>query len=516
MLDCKIVGGSLLDGTGAAAARLDVGVEGDRIAALGDLSRAEARTVVQAGGRCVVPGFVDVHSHSDAFLLIEPSAPSKLAQGVTTEVVGNCGCSAAPLADPGHLSSDWRAYEYPAPWRTMGEYRQRVAGVTPAPNVVMLAGHGMLRKWVMGHEPRPARPEEQAAMVRLLDQCFDEGARGFSTGLIYPPGLFAGPDEITALARVAARRGGLYASHMRNEGPGLIEAIDEILAVARDSGARIQISHLKTQGPAAWPRLGEALERLRRARDEGIEVAADRYPYTASSTDLDVVLPTWAKGGGAEAILARLRDPALRARIRADVDAARPPSYWKTVTVGSTAEPRFHGQPLTEVAGALGLDPVDAALRLIESDELKTSAFFFGMNEANLWAILAEPDVMIGSDASIRALDGPLSRDYPHPRAFGSFPRFLRAALDGRTVPLPEAVRKMTALPAAQFRLAGRGTLARGAFADVVVFDPATVRDRATYACSRQLAEGIEWVLVNGVPTVANGRLTGRRAGRIL
>ncbi len=515
-LDYTIVGGEVLDGTGAAAVRADVGVAGDRIAEVGDLRRAEARTVVNAAGLCVAPGFVDAHSHSDAYLLIEPSAPSKIAQGVTTEVLGNCGASAAPLAAREHLASDWRGQTYPGAWRTMAEYARLLEQVRPAPNALLLAGHGMLRKAIMGHAARPARPDERAAMARLLDESMDGGARGFSTGLIYPPGCFAQPEEIADLARVAARRRGIYTTHLRNEGAQVLAALDEALAVARVSGVRLQVSHLKTQGAAAWPLVGAALERLRRARADGIEVAADRYPYIASGTDLDVVLPAWASAGGAEAILGRLRDPAQRARLRTEIEAARPAPTWNTVVIGSTSDPRFHGTPLPDVAAALGLDPIETVLRLIEEDRLATSAFFFGMNEDNLWTILADPHVMPGSDASVRALDGPLSRDYPHPRAYGTFPRFLRAALDGRTVPLPEAIRKMTSLPAAQFRLERRGVLRRGAFADLVVFDPAAVRDRATFAQPRQLADGMVWVLVNGVPAVAAGRPTGRRAGRVL
>jgi N-acyl-D-amino-acid deacylase len=302
---------------------------------------------------------------------------------------------------------------------------------------------------------------------------------------------------------------------MRSESSALIEALAETIGVARATGVRIQVSHLKTSGQANWHLVDAALGLIRRARQEGVEAAADRYPYTSSCTDLDVIFPNWATEGGRAAELGRLRDPATRARLRAELLAARTERSWGAITIGSTSEGNapFRGQPLEAVAATLGMEPVDAALHLIETDNLGTSAFFQGMSETNLWRILAEPYVMIGSDASLRAPWGPLSRDFPHPRAYGSFPRFLRASLDGQTVPLPEAIRKMTSLPAGQFRLEDRGTVREGAYADLTVFDPAAVRDCATYAAPHQLSQGIRHVTVNGVITLQSGALTGRRAG---
>jgi N-acyl-D-aspartate/D-glutamate deacylase len=399
----------------------------------------------------------------------------------------------------------------------VAEYRRLLEQVRPAPNVVLLVGHNTLRGGVVGYDARPATPDELARMARALEEALADGARGFSTGLIYAPGRFAEHAEILALAAVAARRGGLYTSHMRSEGRGLLEAINEALAVGRASGVRIEISHLKTAGRESWPLVEPALERIESARREGLVVAADRYPYTASNTDLDVVLPAWAAAGGRDAVLQRLRDPAQRQRLRDELERARPADYWTTVTIASCpSHPAVQGTPLVEAAAALGRSPVEAVLHLLDADELRTTAFFHGMCEANLWRILAVPWVMLGTDASLRAPEGPLSRDYPHPRAYGTMPRFLRAALDGRTVPLPEAVRKLTSLPAGHFGLAGRGVIAPGQAADLVVFDPATLEDRATYAAPHQLAGGIERVIVNGVVTLANGRLTGDRGGTVL
>ncbi|MEI7435402.1 MAG: D-aminoacylase [bacterium] len=519
MFDLIIRGTTIYDGTGAPARTGDVAVNGDRIAAVGELACAGARETISAAGKALCPGFIDVHSHSDAYLLIEPSAPSKISQGVTTEIVGNCGASAAPRTPLTRLPSDWADKPYPAAWESVADYRALLEQVRPAVNVVMLAGHNRLRSDIMGYAARPATAAEVAEMCRLLEQAFDEGVHGLSSGLLYTPGCFSESGEVEALARVTARRGGIYTTHMRSEGARLLESLDETLALGRSTGVRLEVSHLKTSGRAHWGKLDAALERLRAARAEGLVVAADRYPYTAASTDLDVLLPEWASGDGRDAVLARLADPVQRARIREDILSGRAGDYWGMVQIASTHHPdnlRFQGRMLTEVAASLGLEPVDAALHLMATDTLHTSAFFFGMSEANLTRILAEPYVMIGSDASLRAPDGVLSRDHPHPRAYGTFPRFLRAAFDGRTVPVAGAIRKMTALPASHFGLKDRGRIAPGFFADLVVFDPAGVRDLATYEHPHRFAAGIEQVIVNGTLTYHDGSFTDTRAGRVL
>ena len=519
MLDVKIEGGTVFDGGVAEGVRADVGLRGDRIDAVGELAAAPARRTIRAEGRAVAPGFIDVHSHSDAYLLIEPAAPSKLCQGVTTEIVGNCGASAAPLLGAYRMPSDWADKAYPGAWRTVAEYRTLLAAARPAPNVALLIGHNTLRAGVMGYGNRPASLAEADAMAAALERALEEGGIGLSSGLIYAPGMFAGREELIALARVAARRGGIYASHMRSESGGLLAAIEEALAIGRAAGVRVQVSHLKAAGRANWGLLDRALGLLRAARERGEPVAADRYPYLAGATDLDVVFPAWAAEGGRDAVLARLRDRASRARLHRELCASRPAEDWAAVTIGSTTHPdnaRFRGMPLTEVADRLGVDPVEAILRLVESDRATTGAFFAGLSEENLRRVLAEPYVMIGSDASLRAPTGPLSHDHPHPRAYGAFARVLRMARDGVTVNLPEAVRKMTGLPAEQFRLRDRGRIRKGAYADVVVFDPETVRDEATYGEPHRPAAGVEWVLVNGTVTVADGRFTGDRAGRFI
>ena len=518
-MDWILRGGQVADGLGGEPVRADVGIAGDRVAAVGNLAGAEAANEIDAAGRLVCPGFIDVHTHSDAYLLIEPGAPSKIRQGVTTEITGNCGASAAPRGPGYTMPSDWLEQEYPGDWQSVAEYRALLAAQRPAVNSAMLIGHRAVRAAVMGIEPRAATPDEIAKMCGWLDQALEEGGAGLSTGLVYAPAMFAQPEEIQALARVAARRGGIYATHMRSEGGALLEAIDEALDVARATGVRLQISHLKTAGRANWGKREAALEKIRAARAAGLSVASDRYPYTASCTDLDVILPEWASQGGRAAILARLRDPGERAKIRAEMAAERDEAYWEGVWIGSTRHPDnapFAGKPILKAAEAWKLHPLDAVLRFMETDELFTGGIFFGMSEENMWRILAEPWVMIGSDASIRSPEGPLSHDHPHPRAYGTFGRFLRAALDGKTVGIGEAVRKMTSLPAEQFRLKDRGVLRAGAYADVVVLDPKTVRDRATYEKPHQFCEGVSGVWVNGVVTVCDGKDTGGRGGRYL
>jgi len=519
MFDIKITNGQVLDGTGSSPVRLDVGITGDRISALGDLSAAESHFTLHASRKIVCPGFIDAHSHSDAYLLIEPLAHSKIYQGITTEVVGNCGASAAPLAGDYHIPMDWLDLEYPGKWNSVAEYRDLLEQVRPALNVVLLIGHSTLRAGVVGYENRPANDSELQEMVRLFEQSLDEGGRGLSTGLIYAPGMFAPREELVELAKVAARHDGIYASHMRNEGAHLLEAIKELVSIGKDAEIKAEISHLKTSGRNNWGLIDDALDLIRKARAEGVDVAADRYPYTSGYTDLDIIFPEWAAEGGREAVLRRVRNSSERARLRADLFKSKSDDYWETVVIGSTSHPdnrRFQGMPIRQAAEHLGMEPVDAVLYFAESDELKTTAFFFGMSEDNMMKILGEPYVMIATDASLRAPTGPLSHDYPHPRAYGSFPRFLRMALDGKTVPLPEAVRKMTSLPATHFGLKDRGVIAESMKADIVVFEPTKVMDKASYANPHQLADGIDHVIVNGVLTLIGGRLTGEHAGRFL
>ena len=520
MFDVIITGGRIFDGTGKPAFTGDVGITGDTITEIAPgLAKAETRRLIHAEGRMVCPGFIDTHSHSDVYVLIQPDAPSKIFQGVTTEVVGNCGASGAPLRGAYRMPSDWKDKPFPDTWQSVADYRRLLEAHPPAVNVVMLVGHNTLRGGAMGYDNRPATPEELRDMVAQLEQGMDEGARGLSSGLMYPPGMFAPAEEVATLCRAAARRDGTDTTHMRNEGSGLLEAIDEAISAARQSGVRLQISHLKTAGKANWHKIDAALERIETARAAGMDITADRYPYIASYTDLDYICPSWFMEGGNKASLARLRDPATRKKLREELCHDHPDAYWPTVVIGAVTEHfhrKYQGMPLVDVAKQLNMEPVDACLYLLDVDELRTNAFFLGMSEANMHRILAMPWVTLGSDASVRALTGPLSVDYPHPRAYGTFPRFLRMALDGKTVTVEEAVRKMTSLPAQQFRLKDRGTLARGKKADLSIINPETVRDIATFDQPRRLAEGVVLVLVNGMVALENRQMSGSYAGKLL
>ncbi len=519
MLDVKITRGLVFDGTGAHGRLADVGIMGDAIIDIGDLSSVPARKTIDAEGKYVCPGFIDVHSHSDAYLLIQPDAVSKIYQGVTTEIVGQCGASASPLQGEYKMPSDWRDKKFPKEWHSAAEYRAALEEIIPAVNVGFLTGHNAIRAGVMGYEPRQASADDLAAMKRLLEKCLNEGSRGFSTGLVYPPGSCAEPSEIWELARVVAKHEGIYASHMRSEGAGLIEAVEETIEVCRRTGVRTQISHLKTSGLANWSKIDRVLEIIRAARAEGLPVMSDRYPYTASSTDLDIVLPAWASTGGPDIVLGRIRDAATRAKILAELKKSRADADWERIMIGSVSHPDhadYPGLRLPEIADKMKLHPAEALLQIIEKDELKTGGIFFGMSEENMWRILSEPYVMIGSDASIRAPAGPLSADHPHPRAYGAFPRFIRKVIDEKRMSVQEAICKMTSLPAEHFKLQGRGRLAKGFKADITVFDPEKIADRATFAKPHQPAAGMDAVLVNGCVTLLDGNFTGQRSGSVL
>lgn len=494
-------------------------IQDDRIAEIQPhISRENANRVLPAYGKIVCPGFIDVHSHSDTYILLEPSAPSKLFQGITTEVIGNCGASAAPHHGKSRLPSDWESFQYPGCWSSMAEYRKLVEAASPAVNIAALVGHNILRGSTIGYSGRSATSQEIDCMARILEASLDAGAKGLSTGLIYPPGMYATDDEIISLAAVVSRYDGIYTSHMRSEGRNLLESLRETVRVGQKTGVRLQVSHLKTSGRANWHLLDQAIDIVEAAQRDGVKVAADRYPYTASCTELDVILPHWATEGGRDAELDRLKNRDTREQIREEILKTRDAQSWEAIIIGSCTfqNGRFKGVPLIHAAAELGMEPVDAALHLIVSDNLATTAFFQAMSEDNMWRILGLPWVMIGSDASLRSPSGPLSADFPHPRAYGAFTLFLKSAMDGRTVPLAEAVRKMTSLPAAQFGLRDRGVIRRGAMADLITIEPAKVRTDATYQDPHRLSQGISDVIVNGILEVENGVLTTRRGGRWL
>ncbi len=526
MLDLKIEGGTVIDGTGSPTARADVGIVGETITAVGDLSREPAGRIIDATGLTVTPGFIDIHSHSDWRLWANRRAESKIRQGVTTEVVGNCGFSPAPVSD--EFRGDLKGFALYLPpgmdfsWRSMGEYLERYEDGGVALNVVQLVGHGTLRLAAMGFARRAPSAREQAVMERLAEESMAGGAAGLATGLIYAPGSYAATEEIVAVARRVAALGGFYASHIRGEGATLLDAVAEAIRVGREGGLPVQVSHIKAAGRPHWGRVREALALVDAARAEGLDVMADVYPYTASSTTLRTLLPDWALEGGIEAMLDRLGDQECRARIRAELTGGGQTLMrglgWDDIMLAySAARPEAQGRRLSEIAAAAGRDPVDVVCDLIVADRGKAYVILFQLDEADLRRALEHPWVMIGSDGSALAVEGELGAGKPHPRSYGTFPRVLgRYAREQRVLGLPTAVRKMTGLPALRLGLADRGVLRAGAKADVVVLDPARVADLATYEDPHRYARGIERVLVNGRIVIDGDRHTGALPGRVL
>ena len=529
----RIANGTVVDGTGAPAFKGDVLLDGERVEAVLPAGGAEAEAAAKSGcetfdatGCLVTPGFIDSHSHSDAYLVLEPDAPSKLSSGVTTEVNGQCGGSIAPRYGEARLSGDWASLLGDRlTWRSLAEYREVLAAARPAINTVQFIGHNTLRSSVLGYAPARATPERLREMENLLARELDDGGWGLTTGLIYQPGKYSDSAEVTALAGIAAARGGMYATHMRSEGDRIEEAIDEVLDLVRATGIRAEISHLKTSGRANWHKIGRVLEKIETAVGQGLLLGSDRYPYCAAGTDLDVVLPDWAQEGAAPAEVERLSDAATRARIAAELDASG--RDWSSVMVGGTwcdETRRRSGRRVAEIAADEARTPGDVVCETLLLDACRTGAFFFGMSEANLAEILSRPWVVPGSDASLRAPWGPLGADHPHPRAYGTMPNFFRlltgrdAFADGRRLSFTteQAVARMTSVPARRFGIVGRGTLERGAFGDVAVWSEEGFRSAATYDRPHAFAQGMRAVFVNGALAYANGKFAHAGSGRFL
>ncbi len=523
MFDLLIRGGKVFDGTGAPWTKADVGIAGERITAVGDLRGLRAIKAIDAEGLCVSPGFIDIHSHSDIPVLVNPKAESKIRQGVTTEVVGQCGSSPAPLSGrseelKGELGKE---YGLEITWSDMAGYIRAVSDRGASVNIVPVVGHGAIRAAAMGIDRRGATAEELCAMMRLVEQAMQDGARGMSTGLIYPPSCYADVDEIAALAGVVARYGGIYMTHMRNESEGLLESIEEALEVGRRAGIRVQISHHKAVGRPNWGLPAKSLPMLEAARREGIDVAADQYPYIASSTGLSSVIPAWAHEGGPATMLERIRDPETAKRLRAEIEAhqAKIGSKWEDMFVASVSmesDKQWEGMNIQQIADARGVDPISAVFDLLLSGQY-VGQIRFGMSEDDVKTIMRHPLVMTGSDGSCLAPYGLLGRGKPHPRNYGTFVRVLgRYVREEKNLGLAEAIRKMTSLPASRMRLLDRGLLRPGMAADVTVFDAETVGERATFLDPHQYASGIEYVIVNGRATVWQGEHTGAMGGRVL
>jgi N-acyl-D-amino-acid deacylase len=515
--DVVVRGGTIYDGSGGAPVVADLGIAGDRIAAIGDLAGLAGALEIDASGLAVAPGFINMLSWADDDLLVDGRSLSDIVQGVTLEVFGE-GSSMGPLtpAMRERLLRQQGDLRFEVPWTTLGEYLQHLEERGVATNVASFVGHGTVRAHVVGYADRHATPEELERMQALVAHAMTEGALGLGASLPYVPAVFAPTEELVALAKVAAAHGGMYIAHIRSEGDALLESVDEHLAILRAAGARGEIYHLKASGRRNWHKLDEVIARREAARAEGLEVTADVYPYHASSTGLNFDLPSWLMEGGHGAFMARLRDPAARARVAAEARMI-PPEDILLVSFKNPALRGYTGKTLAEVAAARGTPPLTTALDLMLEDDSRIGTVRFTMSEENVRKKIALPWVSFGSDSGSMPPEPPFTHSQPHPRAYGTFARVLgRYVREEGVIPLEEAIRRLTGFPAANLAIEGRGLLAAGYFADVVVFDPATITDHATFERPHQLATGVRHVLVNGVQVVRDGAHTGALPGRFV
>jgi dihydroorotase/N-acyl-D-amino-acid deacylase len=530
--DIIIAGGRVVDGTGAPWVRADVGIIGDRIAAIGDLHAADARQRIDASNLVVSPGFIDMLGQSEFNVLVDGRAASKILQGVTTEITGE-GSAIAPINEQ-MVAEDWAGqashYHVTVDWRSLAEYFTRLETRSrPAINLGTFVGAGGVRAYVMGKGERPATADDLAAMKRLVAQAMEQGALGLSSSLQYVPDRFATTDELVELARVAASYGGIYITHQRSESGKIFESLDEVFAIAERAKIPAEIFHLKTAYKANWGKMPEVLARIRAARARGLDVTANQYPYVRASNGLDACLPLWVREGGKDKMLARLKDPAERDRIRRDMEESNP-ATWENQWYGSGGSDgvllssvlsdglkKYEGKTLTEIGKLMGKDPRDAVMDLVIADNGESSVVISIMREDDVQAALKDPTVAVGTDSGARAQDGPLADSKSHPRGWGSFPRILgKYVRDEHLLTLEDAIRKMTSRPAARVGLADRGLLRPGMMADITVFDPMTIRDVATFDDPNRYSTGVKWVIVNGRAVVADGAITDARPGRAL
>ncbi|MBN1444730.1 MAG: D-aminoacylase [Candidatus Omnitrophica bacterium] len=517
MHDLLIKNGTIINGTGSPCTA-DIGIEGEKITAVGKIKQS-AKKCIDASGMCVAPGFIDFHSHNDRVILGKNIfRTAKITQGITTEVVGNCGFSSAPSPenekdrllerDRNTILGQLKGAEEPFLWN---DYVNVLSKMPLAANVVPLAGHGNIRMAVMGIEDRPASTHELAGMKRILTGIMESGGWGMSTGLVYPPGVFTPEEELVELSSVLKRFDGIYASHVRGEGPTLFPAVKEVLSIGRKSGISVQVSHLK----APPDKVDEMLEMLYKARDNGINVNYDQYPYAASSTTAGIILPRWMHEGGEAKLLSRLSDISERRKARRDITAKGSfysflgPDKILVNQVKTLKNRRYEGRTLLEVAEDRGVDPLETLFDIIAEEKSCPLMVFFSMSEESVKRIMKEKIGFVGTDG--------LPGRRPHPRLWGTFPRILgRYVREGKILSLDEAVYKFSKAPAEKLKLKGRGEIKKGNFADIVIFDAGKVTDRATYQNPNRRPEGIDYVIVNGMPVVEKGMLTGLLPGRLL
>ena len=524
MLDLVIGGGRVADGSGEPLYTADIGVAGERIVRVGKIDRDEGRTRIDATGLIVAPGFVDAHTHSDITILVDPRAESAVRQGVTTQVFPNCGMGLAPAVGDAQADIAERVGRFgiEVDWKTVGEYFDRVRSVDPAVNVVPMVAQGTVRMAVMGFSQAEPTPAQLEAMRDHVREAMRSGARGMCSGLRYVPGGYASRGELIELARIVGEYGGVYASHIRSEGDNgdWFDAIDEALSIGHGAGVRVQISHLKALGADVWGKSGRALAAIEKAREQGVDVLGDQYPYDATSSTLFVLFPQWCQEGGVEAFLSRTADAALRA----DIESAFSKSLalrggGDRMTVSEYGpDPLLEGKTLARIAGERREGVFETALSMLETSNGRVSMVFHTLERDDIERIFVNPLVMVASDGSAVAPHGRLAADYyPHPRNYGCFPKVLGDFVRGRKLlPVGEAVRKMTSLPAEHFGLEQRGRIRPGWYADLTIFDPGTVADQATFENPREFPAGIPYVIVNGRLVVEQGSHTGSRPGKVL
>jgi N-acyl-D-amino-acid deacylase len=530
--DVVIRNGHIIDGTGSPWYSGDIGIRGGRIATIGNLTSAPAKQIIDARGMVVAPGFIDMLGQSELTILVNPHLPSKIYQGITTEITGEGG-SVAPLSDA-ILTADRVGYEHygiEPDWRTFREYFARLRKQGIGINLASYVGATQVRRMVLGDADRAPTAAELDRMKALVREAMEDGAVGLSTSLQYAPAPYATTEELIALASEAARFGGIYATHMRSEADDIIPALDEAIRIGREARIPVEIWHLKAAGKANWGRMSEIIAHIQKARDAGVDITADTYAYTAGFNTFSAIIPPWAHNGGDAKLIERLQDPATRARIRKEMESrsGKWENEWQEVTgpesilVGAVQNPKLmplQGKTIAQIAKIWGKDPIDTVFDLLIEDQAFTGVAIFMMSEPDVVLALQQPWVSIWNDSQGTAPDGLLGREHPHPRAYGTFPRILwKYVREEHKLTLPDAIRKFTALPAQRMRLTDRGVLKQGMWADVVVFDPETIRDRATFADPNQLSTGMHFVLVNGVPVIEEGKMTNAlpgKAGKVL
>jgi dihydroorotase/N-acyl-D-amino-acid deacylase len=527
--DVVIVNGHIIDGTGSPWYAGEVGIRDGRIAAIGNLSAAPRRQTIDAKGMVVAPGFIDMLGQSELTMLVDPRLPSKIFQGITTEITGE-GNSAAPV-NQATITADRAAYDHLkiAPdWTTLREYFARLERQGMGINLGTYVGATSVRRMVLGDADVQPTPAQLVQMQTLVRQAMLDGAVGLSSALQYAPAPYARTDELIALASEAAKLGGVYATHMRSEGDAEPEAIDEAIRIGREAHIPVQVWHLKAAGKANWGHMPQIVARINAARGSGVDISANTYAYTAWFNTFSAFIPPWAHDGGDAKLIERLKDPTIRARIRKEL--LTPDGSWdnewqeipspEAILIAVVQNPELaplQGKKLSEVAAMWNEDPIDAMCDLLIKDKAFTEVAVFGMSEPDVLLGLQQPWVSIDNDSQGTTPDGPLGKEHPHPRAYGTFPRILRKYVrEEHALTLEDAIRKFTALPALQMRLGDRGVLKQGMWADVVIFDPENIRDLATYEQPNQLSKGMEYVLVNGVPVIAEGKMTGALPGKVL